>query len=127
MPWKNKEDRLANQRRWYRERRAGYLTAAGPCSVCGSTEGLVFAADENAVTRNAKGVCNWSKKRLEQELAQRRVLCGKCAIEARPQRAVTKQEKRILGESSFTLADLRAWVDQRKSAAMHDREKQSPK
>lgn len=90
MPYKNKEDRLAFQRRYYARRREEYIKLlGGECVNCGSTESLEFD-HINALTKTypiAAILCHKPEKVLA-ELKKCQLLCHGCHV----QKTIENQE-----------------------------------
>lgn len=77
MPYKNRRRQLAFQRRLYRERRAAWIAANGPCKRCARTCQLEVDHIDPA-TKISHAVWLWAKERRETELAKCQVLCRYC-------------------------------------------------
>ena len=76
MPYKNKEDQLAYQRRWMRERRARF-TDGQKCAHCGSTEKIHWHHVDPA-QKISHRIWTWAIPRIQAELAKCIPLCSGC-------------------------------------------------
>ena len=76
MPYKDPDEKRANERRRYRDRRDLWLTENGPCP-CGETRGLeVHHRDRGE--KISHRVWTWSDGRRSAELSKCSALCSRC-------------------------------------------------
>ena len=81
MPYKNRKQQRAYQRRWMAKRREKIIALMGDrCQVCGATEDLQihhWVAEAKVSHR----FTSWSWKRIKAELAKCVLLCIKCHMQ----------------------------------------------
>lgn len=94
MPYKDKQKQREYQQEWYRQnvkaRHDEWIAKNGPCTECGSWDGLEVdhidptTKDDSFRGTNHSGtfkVFGWSEERREAELAKCTIRCRKCHIE----------------------------------------------
>lgn len=84
MPLIDKSARLSYQRQyqraWWKNRRATWLVANGPCCRCGSIENLEVDHIDS-LQKVSHNLWSWSEERRNAELVKCQVLCHGCHVE----------------------------------------------
>lgn len=77
MPYKNKDQQRAYQRRWIQRRRQEYFDMHGSCIKCGSSDNLCLH-HKNKNAKISHKIWSWSNQRQLDELSKCVVMCERC-------------------------------------------------